>query len=92
MALVLSSAAALCFPLVVRYLLDAANALFPAAGLTEADVVSTWAGLRPLVAAGIPYVAVLPYPEPDSVWPDESRRRFKLLLDEAALLRMVEGR
>lgn len=35
----------------VRYLLDSARALVPAAGLGEDDVVSTWAGLRPLLAA-----------------------------------------
>ncbi|HEX8431292.1 MAG TPA: glycerol-3-phosphate dehydrogenase/oxidase, partial [Longimicrobium sp.] len=34
----------------VRYLLDSANSLFPRARLTDADVVSTWAGLRPLLA------------------------------------------
>lgn len=34
----------------VRYLLDSANALFPGAALTAEDVVSTWAGVRPLVA------------------------------------------
>ena len=34
----------------VQYLLDSANALAPV-GLTEDDVVSTWAGLRPLLAA-----------------------------------------
>jgi glycerol-3-phosphate dehydrogenase len=37
----------------VMYLLDAANHYFPDAALTRADVVSAWAGLRPLaVAAG----------------------------------------
>jgi glycerol-3-phosphate dehydrogenase len=36
----------------VRYLLDSANGLVPAAELCEADVVSTWAGLRPLLASG----------------------------------------
>lgn len=35
----------------VRYMLDSANGLVPAAALSEADVVSTWAGLRPLLAA-----------------------------------------
>ena len=35
----------------VRYLLDAANVYFPAAQLTTADVLSTWAGLRPLINA-----------------------------------------
>ena len=34
----------------VRYLLDSANALTPTARLEEGDVVSTWAGLRPLLA------------------------------------------
>ncbi|MGH9223847.1 MAG: ribonuclease H family protein [Acidimicrobiales bacterium] len=31
-------------------------------------------------AAGVPYVAVLPYPEPDALWPSGSRRRFAELL------------
>ena len=35
----------------VEYLLAAANAAFPEAQLTRDDVLSTWAGLRPLVAA-----------------------------------------
>ena len=34
----------------VRYLLAAANWFFPTAGLRDADVVSAWAGIRPLVA------------------------------------------
>ena len=36
----------------VEYLLRSANAFFPDAGLTTADVVSAWAGIRPLVASG----------------------------------------
>jgi glycerol-3-phosphate dehydrogenase len=35
----------------VRYLLDAANAFFPRANLRDDDVVSAWAGIRPLVPA-----------------------------------------
>ena len=35
----------------VRYLLDSANGLVPQAELGEEDVVSTWAGLRPLLAS-----------------------------------------
>jgi glycerol-3-phosphate dehydrogenase len=35
----------------VRYLLDTANALVPSACLEEADVISSWAGLRPLLRA-----------------------------------------
>ena len=34
----------------VRYLLAAANWFFPTAGLRDSDVVSAWAGIRPLVA------------------------------------------
>lgn len=34
----------------VDYLLKSANSVFPQAGLTHADVVSTWAGVRPLLA------------------------------------------
>jgi glycerol-3-phosphate dehydrogenase len=34
----------------VRYLLNACNRFFPAAHLTEDDVVAAWAGIRPLVA------------------------------------------
>lgn len=37
----------------VAYLLDAANAFFPAAHLTRGDVVSAWAGIRPLIAGGV---------------------------------------
>lgn len=36
----------------VRYLLRACDRFFPAARLTEDDVVAAWAGIRPLVAAG----------------------------------------
>ena len=34
----------------VQYLLRAANHFFPAASLRDADVISAWAGIRPLVA------------------------------------------
>lgn len=32
---------------------------------------------------GLPFVAVLPYPEPDRVWPDSTRRRYRALLNAA---------
>ncbi|XXF77968.1 glycerol-3-phosphate dehydrogenase [Myxococcaceae bacterium GXIMD 01537] len=35
----------------VTYLLESANSFFPEARLTRADVVSAWAGIRPLVAS-----------------------------------------
>ena len=34
----------------VRYLLRATSAYFPSQSVVEADVISTWAGLRPLIA------------------------------------------
>lgn len=34
----------------VAYLLDSANVLLPTVDLSESDVISTWAGIRPLVA------------------------------------------
>jgi glycerol-3-phosphate dehydrogenase len=36
----------------VQYLLDGANSYFPEARLTAGDVVSAWAGIRPLIASG----------------------------------------
>jgi ribonuclease HI/uncharacterized phage-like protein YoqJ len=33
--------------------------------------------------AGVPYVAVLPYPDPDAQWPESSRREYRRLLDGA---------
>ena len=36
----------------VAYLLDAANSFFPDAHLTRQDVISAWAGIRPLIAGG----------------------------------------
>ena len=35
----------------VQYLLDSANLVFPAAALTEDDVICAWAGIRPLIAS-----------------------------------------
>lgn len=35
----------------VAYLCESGNGMFPDAHLTPADVISTWAGLRPLIAA-----------------------------------------
>jgi glycerol-3-phosphate dehydrogenase len=34
----------------IQYVLDVTNATFPQAALTKADLISIWAGLRPLVA------------------------------------------
>jgi ribonuclease HI len=37
-------------------------------------------GAEAATAAGVPYVAVLPFPEPDAPWPRASRERFRELL------------
>ena len=39
-----------CEPADVQYILGVANGFFPGAHLSPADVASTWAGLRPLIA------------------------------------------
>jgi uncharacterized phage-like protein YoqJ len=40
-------------------------------------------GAEAAAAAGVPYVAVLPFPDPDTVWPAAGRATFKLLADAA---------
>jgi len=42
------------------------------------------AGADAAVAAGVPFVAVLPYPSPESVWPSASQDRFRALVALAA--------
>ena len=34
----------------IRYILDVVNATFPGSAITETDLISDWAGLRPLIA------------------------------------------
>ena len=52
-------------------------------------------GAEAAAGAGVPYVAVLPYPDPDAVWPAASRARFAELLagarDEVLLQRKPPG-
>lgn len=40
-------------------------------------------GAEAAAAAGVPYVAVLAFPDPDAVWPSHSRERFRSLLAAA---------
>ena len=42
------------------------------------------------VEAGVPYVAVLPFPEPDAPWPAASRARYRSLLDGAVATVVVD--
>lgn len=47
-------------------------------------------GAEAATAEGIPLVAVLPFPDPDSPWPESSRRRFRLLCDAAETVVTLE--
>ena len=49
-------------------------------------------GAEAASATGVPYVAVLPYPDPDTVWPPTSQKRFRELLDGAAATVVLETR
>jgi ribonuclease HI len=40
-------------------------------------------GAEAAIEAGVPLVAVLPYPRPESVWPEASRARFRTVRDRA---------
>jgi len=47
-------------------------------------------GAEAALESGLPLVAVLPYPDPESVWPEASQRRFRSLLDRATEVRLLE--
>ena len=47
-------------------------------------------GAEAAAEAGVPYVAVLPYPDPDAPWPAASRARYRSLLDGAAATVVVD--
>ncbi|MGH9117058.1 MAG: SLOG family protein [Acidimicrobiales bacterium] len=47
-------------------------------------------GAEAAADAGVPYLAVLPYPQPDGQWPDPARQRFKELLRGATAAVQLE--
>ncbi len=49
-------------------------------------------GAEAALATEVPFVAVLPYPDPDAVWPADARRRFRHLLDRATTTLVLEAR
>ena len=63
----------------VDYLLRAANAYFPRAQLTRADVVSAWAGIRPLASA--------PEGNPSAV-----SREHSIVTDESGVIHVTGGK
>lgn len=62
----------------VVYLLRTANAFFPEARLTPADVVATWAGVRPLLKAGND--------------PNAASREHRIWADDRGLLTIAGGK
>nr|WP_223192695.1 glycerol-3-phosphate dehydrogenase/oxidase [Paenibacillus sedimenti] len=61
------------------YLLRAANEMFPSLGLTEADVESSWTGLRPLI-------------HQEGKDPSEISRRDEIFISESGLISMAGGK
>jgi ribonuclease HI/uncharacterized phage-like protein YoqJ len=49
-------------------------------------------GAEASVGAGLPYLVVLPYPEPDQDWPSEERAHFAQLLSGASEIRLLDER
>lgn len=73
-------ATVLCDRADVAYILDAANRIFPSARLTEADVVSTWAGLRPLAATS------------ETAGPSQVSRDYKLYVSGSGVVSVAGGK
>ncbi|HEX8392819.1 MAG TPA: glycerol-3-phosphate dehydrogenase/oxidase [Longimicrobium sp.] len=67
----------------VKYLLDSANGIFPAAKLTPADVVSTWAGIRPLLA---------PHKAEGGLAASATSREHEIWRDRGGLLNIAGGK
>ncbi len=65
----------------VAYLLAAANAYFPEHQLTESDVISTWAGLRPLIS-----------PPDTGVKASQVSREHEILIGENGLITIAGGK
>ncbi|MFD0695103.1 glycerol-3-phosphate dehydrogenase/oxidase [Paenibacillus sp. GCM10027628] len=61
------------------YLLHAANEMFPSLGLTEADVESSWTGLRPLI-------------HQEGKDPSEISRRDEIFISDSGLISMAGGK
>jgi glycerol-3-phosphate dehydrogenase len=69
-------------PADLDYLLSSVNALFPQARLTTADILSTWAGVRPLLA-----------PAPDSSKSESATsREHEIWQDRGGLLNVAGGK
>lgn len=47
-------------------------------------------GARAAIAAQVPFIVVLPYPNPEKVWSDEAQHRFRDLADDAVDVIVLE--
>lgn len=63
----------------VTYLLKAVNAMFPTLNLKEADIISSWAGLRPLI-------------HEDGKSPSELSRKDEIITAESGLISIAGGK
>jgi glycerol-3-phosphate dehydrogenase len=64
----------------VSYILSATNRMFPKVGLTEADVVSAWAGIRSLAATS------------ETAGPSQVSRDYKLHTSQSGLVSVAGGK
>jgi uncharacterized phage-like protein YoqJ len=58
--------------------------------LTGLNLGAEQLGAEAAARAGVPYVAVQPFPEPDAPWPDAGRRRYRELLAGAREVVLLE--
>jgi uncharacterized phage-like protein YoqJ len=73
--------------------LEAKRALHPdLIAMTGLGLGAEQLGAEAAAAAGVPYVAVLAFPDPDSVWPASSKARFRALLDGAASTVLLQAK
>jgi glycerol-3-phosphate dehydrogenase len=63
----------------VQYILGAANAMFPSLQLTNLDITSSWAGLRPLI-------------HEEGKSPSELSRKDEIFVSEAGLISIAGGK
>lgn len=63
----------------VEYILKATNTMFPSANLTKDDVISTWAGLRPLI-------------HQDGKSPSELSRKDEIFISKTGLISIAGGK
>ena len=67
----------------VDYLIDASNYYFPNDRIAREDVISTWAGLRPLIA---------PEPEVGNVAESQVSREHQIMIGEDGLITIAGGK